>query len=377
MSSTQAGDAGREQIATLDCFSARLPLRKPIAGSAGALRAVDVLYVRLRAAGGAEGWGEAIADPGNTGETIDGMVAMIAARFSPAVLGRKIVERAAVMAKLRSAVHANRAAMAAVEMAWLDLAGKLYGLPVVELLGGARRDRVPLIAIVGSTGSASDAIEEAGEQRAAGIRAFKLKVGLGSVAADLDCLRSLRKTVGDDCFLAADANMAWDVDTALRFARGAADIGLDCLEQAVAKDHGRMTALGAHAPVRLAADEAIHGANDLLALADAGAIAGASLKSIKLGGVGQAVELATVADARGLSVGFAMMMESGLATAAMVHAGGAAPRLDWYLNTGVDFLAEDPVAALFDRRDGCIHLPTGSGLGVEVDASAFKPCRAG
>lgn len=371
MNSVEPDRPGRDSIATLDCFPARLPLRKPIAGSAGAIHAVDVLYVRLRSAGGEEGWGEAIADPGNTGETIEGMVAMIAARLSPAVIGRSVADRAAAMAKLRSAVHANRAAMTAVEMAWLDLAGKLYGVPVVELMGGARRDRVPLIAIVGSTGSASDAIDEAAEQRASGVKAFKLKVGLGSLNADLDCLRNLRETVGDDCFLAADANMAWDVDTALRFARAAADIGLDCLEQPVAKEHGRMRAL-ARSPVRIAADEAIHGANDLIALADAGAIAGASLKSIKLGGVSQAVELATVADAYGLSVGFAMMMESGLATAAMIHAACAAPRLDWYLNAGVDFLAEDPAAASFDRRDGCIHLNHLSGLGVRLDARILQ-----
>jgi muconate cycloisomerase len=361
-----AEDTRQERIVALDCFPARLPLRKPIASNAGAVRAVEVLYVRLRSAGGGEGWGEAIADPGNTGETVGGMIAMIAARLSPALIGQVVRERAAVMAKLRSSIYANRAAITAVEMAWLDLAGKLYGVPVVELLGGARRDRAPLIAIVGSTGSASDAIEEAAEQRAAGVRAFKLKVGLGRLDADLDCLRALRQAVGEDCFLAADANMAWDVDTALRFARAAADIGLDCLEQPVAKEHGRMAALGTRSPVRIAADEAIHGANDLLALADAGAIAGASLKSIKLGGVSQAVELAAVADARGLAIGFAMMMESGLATAAMVHAACAAPRLDWYLNAGMDFLANDPLAAAFDRRDGCIHLPTTPGLGMPM-----------
>lgn len=372
MDSLQVHSTGRETIATLDCFPARLPLRKPIAGSAGAIHAVDVLYVRLRSAGGEEGWGEAIADPGNTGETIDGMVAMIAARLSSAVIGKSVAGRAATMAKLRSAVHANRAAMTAVEMAWLDLAGKLYQVPVVELLGGARRDRIPLIAIVGSTGSALDAIDEAAEQRAAGVKAFKLKVGLGGLAADLDCLRNLRETVGDDCFLAADANMAWDVDTALRFARAAEDIGLDCLEQPVTKDHGRMAALGAHSPIRIAADEAIHSANDLLALANVGAISGASLKSIKLGGISQAVELATVADAHGLCVGFAMMMESGLATAAMVHAACAAPRLDWYLNAGVDFLAEDPVDASFDRLDGCIQLSHLPGLGMRVEARNLR-----
>lgn len=361
----------RERIASIDCFPARLALRKPIAASGGTIRSVEVLYVRLRSAGGAEGWGEAIADPGNTGETVDGMVAMIAARLAPAVTGRGIHERAMVMAKMRSAIHANRAAMTAVEMAWLDLAGTLCGVPVVELLGGARRDRVPLIAIVGSSGDRSDAVEEAAEQHAAGVRAFKLKVGLGSLSADLDTLREVRETIGEDSFLAADANMAWDVDTALRFARRAAEIGLDCLEQPVSKDHGRMRAVGTRSPVRIAADEAIHGANDLLALADTGAIAGASLKSIKLGGVSQAIELAAVADARGLSVGLAMMMESGLATAAMVHAACAAAKLDWHLNAGMDFIADDPFGADLERQDGCLLLPTGRGLGVSVCENAI------
>jgi muconate cycloisomerase len=69
-------------------------------------------------------------------------------------------------------------------------------------------------------------------------------------------------------------------------------------------------------------------------------------------------------------------MQSSLATAAMVHAACAIPRIDWGLSLGNLWLAEDPVADPLACINGVVHCPSGPGLGVRVDErriAAFAP----
>ncbi|MGE8943154.1 mandelate racemase/muconate lactonizing enzyme family protein [Leptospira interrogans] len=360
------------KLVALDCFPAKLRLKKPVLGAAGKIEQVSVLYVRLKSANGTEGWGEAIADPSNTGETVAGMIAMIDVKLRAMALGRSAYERVAIMASMKAGVFGNGGAMTAIDVALIDLVGKLRGIPAVEVLGGPKRAGVPILAIVGSSGSAVDAFNEVKEGLDSGIRAFKLKVGCRSLQDDVKIIGEIRRVIGDGCFLAADANMAWDISTAVKFARAAVDEGLDYLEQPVAKDHHRMAMLAAQSPVPISGDESIQGLNELLALNDLKAIQGASLKSIKLGGVTQAVRMAVIGDGLGLSIGVAMMMESGLATSGMIHAACAVPQIDWFLNLGVDFLAEDPINVGIIRNSGFALCTGEPGLGVEVRVEQFR-----
>lgn len=354
-------------VTALDCFPARLPLKQPMKIGGGRIDGVDVLYVRVRTAGGACGWGEAIADPGNAGETVRGAMAMIDARLRQAVVGHSVFARAALVASLASGVFANGGAITAIDMALLDVAGKMRGVPAVELLGGSWRTAVPVLSIVGGVGTMADTLSSVEALRADGVAGFKLKVGLGDVRDDIETFTAIRAALGDDVFLAADANMAWSIPTALRFARAAAEAGIAYLEQPIGADNARMALLARRSPAPISADEAIHGLNDIAALTQLNAIAGLSLKAIKLGGLGAMLRAATIADGLGLSVGLAMMMESGLATRAMIHAACAVPQLDWKLNLGCDFLADSPVAGDGLRRGGVAPCPGGPGLGVDVD----------
>jgi muconate cycloisomerase len=360
--------AADTEIETIDCFPALLPLRKPLVMSTYRIDDGPVLFVRVRTRGGAEGWGEAAASPIMSGETLTGMQAAVRNLIAPRLIGACALDRARLSRELRTSMFANGGAIAAVDMALLDLAGRILDVPAVALLGGAIRRTVKPLWLVGGSGSAEKDVAEAVALHAQAFRSFKLKVGLKPVADEVHTVELLRKALGPDCLIAADANMGWDTTTAIRFATGSAPFDLAFLEQPTpAGDVARMATVAAASPVPIGIDESLHGLGDLLAHVAARAAGGASLKTIKLGGITPVVATAGICDALGLSVNLAMMMESSLATAAMVHAACAIPRIDWGLSLGNLWLAEDPVVRPITCAEGLVHCPTGPGLGVEVD----------
>jgi muconate cycloisomerase len=262
-------------------------------------------------------------------------------------------------------------ARSALEMALIDVVGRLRGLTAAALLGGTNREMVRVLAIVPAD-TPENALAALHEAKARGITAFKLKVGSSRVDDDIEILRQVRRYAGDDCFLAADANMAWDVDTACRYEQAARDLALDYLEQPVADDLETLTQLAQRCKVPISADESVHDAGSIAPLARTG-VAGISLKACKLGSLASLVASSSAASAIGLRVGHAMMMESGLSTAASLHASCASRKLEWHLNIGVDFLAIDPASANLRWTAGSISLPEASGLGVEIDMKAILP----
>ena len=368
---TKGGDVLNSQgseIQSVDCYPARLPLRKPLVMSTYRIDDGPVLFVRIRSSDGAEGWGEAPANPIMSGETLQGMHAIIENYMKPRLIGRSALDRKGLLQEIRAGLHGNTGALTAIDLALLDLAGRILGVSAINLLGGAVRRRVRPLWLIGGSGIPESDLDEAINLRRQGLTAFKLKVGVAPVETEIRSLKMLREALGPEVLLAADANMGWDVGTAIRFTHAVAQYGIAFLEQPTkAGDVSRIAAVSAASPIPIGADESIHSNGDLLAHVRANAIRGASLKSIKLGGVSAVVNSGHLSDALGLSVNLAMLMESSLATAAMVHAACAIPQIDWGLSLGHLWLAEDPVHQPLVCVDGMIDCPQGPGLGVTVD----------
>jgi L-alanine-DL-glutamate epimerase-like enolase superfamily enzyme len=356
------------KIASIDCYPVRLPLRKPLVMSTYRIDDGPVLFLRIRSADGTEGWGEAPANPIMSGETLHGMQAIIENYMKPRLIGRSAIDRKALLQEIRSGLHGNSGALTAIDLALLDLAGRILGVSAVDLLGGAVRRQVRPLWLIGGSGIPENDVDEAINLHQQGFTAFKLKVGVASVEGEIRSIKMLREALGRDVLLAADANMGWDVATAIRFTQSVAQYGVAFLEQPTrAGDVSRMAAVSAASPIPIGADESIHATSDLLAHVRAKAIGGVSLKTIKLGGVSAVVNCGNLCDALGLSINLAMLMESSLATAAMVHAACAIPQIDWGLSLGHLWLAEDPVHQPLICVNGMIDCPEGPGLGVKID----------
>lgn len=371
-------DAAPLRIARVQAIPLLLPLKKPmLMGGGQHFQRAETLLVRIEAANGLVGWGEASAAPTMTGDTLAGMAAAVDQHLGPRLIGRDAMDRARLSRELATAVIANTGAKSACDLALHDLVGRSLGVSLTELLGGAVRDSVLTMHLLGNARIADD-VAEAKALARKGCRFFKLKVGVKRVEEEIEAAHAVRKVIGDEAVLCADANMGMGKEAARKYVLGVADAGLAFLEQPFRdNDLAATLALARISPVPLCADESAHSLEDIIEWQRAGAIGGVNLKMIKLGGVAATLRAAIVSDTLGLAIDLAgKIAESSIASAALIHLGYAIPNLDWGLNPTSHYLAEDVVRTPLAPKQGGSERPTGPGLGVDVDERAVRRFRA-
>ena len=124
----------------------------------------------------------------------------------------------------------NSCAKSGIDLALHDLVGKARGVSVSEMLGGAKRTRIP-VAIEIAGGSPEDMANEARKYMQMNVKAFKPKIGSIS-AQDAERLLAIREAVGPDISLRADANRGYSPAEAIELCRlvERQNIGLELLE---------------------------------------------------------------------------------------------------------------------------------------------------
>jgi muconate cycloisomerase len=236
------------------------------------------------------------------------------------------------------------------------------------MLGGRKRERIAILGVIGN-GTLEGDLREAEAMKSAGFRAFKIKVGGANVAADAERTRALCKLLGPDLLLCSDANQGFSVANAIAYVRAVKGAGLSFFEQPVlANDVVGMSAVAAEADCAIGADESIHGLDDIRRHRDEQAASGASLKTIKLGGMGGVMAAGKLCHELGMAINVSSKAgESSLACAAALHLAAALPSIDWGLTINCEGLSGDIVARPIRIERGHATVPDGPGLGVEVD----------
>jgi len=339
-------------MATLQVERMRLRLRAPLEAAWGTLAERELVRVRLSFGAGDSGMGEAAPL-----EPYDGVptAAVLAALDAYAALLKDAGPEDHADALL-AACRAERPlpqALAAIDLALWDRAGRRAGRPVAALLSEQPASSVPVNALVGAEDRAG-AASAAARAVADGFRCVKVKVGIGD---DAGRLAAVRAAVGPDVALRADANGAWGSPLeALANLRALAPIGLELCEEPV---HGlaALREVRLDSPVLIAIDEtaAEPGA------AGAGAADAVCLKIARCGGIGGLLDDARAAREAGAEVYVASSYDGPLGIAAGVHAAAA---LGAVLPCGLATLGafEDLDPRPLAPRDGTIAVPTGPGL---------------
>lgn len=362
-------------IRRVDAVPVKLPLKKPVAMSGITVAHAENILVRMEAANGTVGWGEAASAPTMTGDTLGGLLAAVRDHLAPALIGKDAWDRSTLLPRLQRALVGNTGAHSAVEMALLDLAGQAAGLPLADLVGGPVRRHVAPMWLIGNDTPEQD-IAEAHAKEREGFHFFKLKVGTKPIAAEIATTLSLRNALGAAVPLCADANCGLALDTARRYVEATREAHLLFLEQPLGHaDLDGLAELSRMSPVPIGSDEGIHAVADIEMHARCGA-AGISLKLIKLGGIGAALEGAALCRRLGLKINVAAKIaESSIGSAAAVHLACTVPNVDWGVSLTHFYLAEDVVRRPLPLGDGIVALPTGPGLGVEVEEAAVARFR--
>ncbi len=366
------------RIKAIEPIAVSLPMKKPVQMAGETVARADNVFVRIESEDGFVGWGEAASAPTMTGETVASMMAAVEL-MAPRLVKCAADDFAGAAAAMDAQIYGNSGAKAAIDIALHDLVGRATGRPLHALLGARQRDRMPVLAVIGSDDVAVD-LRDAQARYVAGYRAFKIKVGLG--AADADAARTVEicralKRRDEGCLVCADANQGFSVKDALRYVRTVADCGLDFFEQPInAHDLAGMARVAAATRVPISADEGIHARDDIERHHERRAARGVSLKAIKLGGVGPLAAASCLCNALGMSINISCKTgESSVASAAAVHVAAVAPALAWGLTVTNPALAEDVAVTPLRVDNGHVTVPDGPGLGIEVDERRVRRCQ--
>jgi len=363
-------------IKHIEAIPVALPLLKPVVMAGERIERSTNLLVRIEAANGLVGWGEAASAPTMTGDVLPGMVAAVNDHLAPLVEGRDALQRAEIAQRIGHALHGNGGAKCAVDMALNDLVGRQLGVSLADMFGGPLRETLRPMYLLGNPKVADD-IAEAQKKIRDGFTFFKLKVGIKHPAEEAAAAVEIRRQIGREIALCADANMGMTFQNARMFVERAREAELLFLEQPLREDDfDGMAALARLSPTPLNGDEAIGSVAAILALHRIGAIQGANLKTIKMGGIGATVHAMSVCAALGLNINLACKVaESGIGAAAIAQLGSVAPNLDWGVSITNHYLAEDLTETPVRIESGVVRRPRGAGLGVEVSESQVNRYR--
>jgi muconate cycloisomerase len=360
-------------VAAVEVRTAELLFRFSFGHALAARSSSENVYVKVTLSDGTTGFGEGVPRPYVTGETAEAALSAVCDRYAPALVGGELTDPEAVPAVLHGVAATTAhdgppgAAWCAVELALLDAAGRLFGVPVRHWLGPVRAPELSYDAVIPF--SSTRALGPlALLVRALGIPHVKVKVGQ-DLDGDLDRLRILRRVLGPDTDLRVDANCAWTAEEALAAIERMRRYGISLVEQPVAAgDLDGLQRLTAACPEMIAVDESLRNVEEAEALVAAKACDAFNIRVSKCGGLQASMQMAAVAaDAGLICIVGAQVGESGILSAAGRHlAACVAPR---YLegSAGRLLLREDVIRErVLPGRGGRARPHDGPGLGVSV-----------
>jgi glucarate dehydratase len=318
------------------------------------------------------------------GETYGGATTLHAIEFAKKfVVGMDAMEVRLIINKLQSfrvSYESNIPAyvIAGIEMACWDAMGKALNRPLSSLLGGASKKRVPFAAYLfyryrGQTGVGGEDSAEAIVDRCQelverhGFTAIKLKGGVLSPEEELRSIQKLRDRFPLPKYqLRFDPNAAWSVETSIRILSRMKECHLEYAEDLTANIEG-MSLLRRDVAVPLATNMMVIAFEQIAPAVRQRAVDIILADVHYWGGLSNNLRLAGVCETFQLGLGMHSDRELGISTAAMIHLAAATPYMMYAPDSHYHDQVDDIITKPHRYEDGCMAVPDGPGLGVEID----------
>jgi len=374
------------KITAVDAFRLRAPLQQPFSFSQNRFTHREAMLVRVTADSGLVGWGEAYG-PAVLSKPV------VESYFAPMLLGRDPRDVESIWARLYSVSldygqkGAVLAALSACDIALWDLKARAADVPLYRLLGGEETDSVRCYA-TGFYWPDDVRLEDHFEQEARrylsdGFEGMKIKVGTPGERGperDAELVRHVRSIVGPETALMIDANHAYTPIEALRLARRIEDCEITWFEEPTSPlDPDAYLEIKNRTSIPLAGGEAEYTRFGFEPWLRARAFDYAQPDLCATGGISEGLKIASLASLTGVHV-TPHTWGSAVGQSAALHFYAARPRnpfttspesrwleCDRSENPFREAIVESPIT--FER--GRWKLPTGPGLGVEVQPETF------
>lgn len=369
------------KIEKIDLFPVRYPMTgyfKFFAGPAGEAGRAAII-IKMTTNTGLVGWGESVPLPTWSYETLEGALLALKHYYVPALVGRDPTDLAGAHRALDGAIAAGFSTgmpitRAGLDIALHDLAGRAAGKPLHELWGRPRGAPLTLSWTVNvRTLDEVDAVMTEGTRR--GYRHFNIKVA-PDPAFDVALAQRVRMRA-PECFLWADANCGYDLETALRVAPQLAAAGVNVLEAPIRPNLlSGYQALKKQGALPIYMDEGVVSPVELGEFIKLGMLDGVAQKPSRCGGLWSCrrqIELLQENKLHFLGSGLTDPDISLAATLALYAAYGIDKPAA--LN-GPQFLTTSVLKKPLTVANGQIAVPEGSGLGIVVDEAKVRELSA-
>jgi galactonate dehydratase len=344
-----------------------------------------LLFCRVETEDGLYGWGEAYVTQGK-----EKVVAECIQAMAPHVIGRSafnIRHTGQIMfddfAIRRSSMELS-AAWSAVEIACWDILGKRAGLPVYNLIGGASRERVRVYANGWSRGSTIEEGVERGRQvKAMGFTAAKFDPFPGPWRSfvdrrdedfAIDYVRAMREALGSDFELLIEAHRRFAPSHAIRIGQRLLELGIDWYEEpCLAENIELLAEVRRTVPIPIVTGEALYSKEAFFECLAKRAADILNPDICAIGGITAMLDIAAMAQPQAVVMAPHNFNSTLVGLAATVHVSAVIPNFritEYFVN--LENVCRDIASASLTVQDGWIELPTGPGLGIDVDVERLR-----
>jgi len=286
------------------------------------------------------------------------------AEVGAALLGQDPRRIRAINHLMDSVMGGHHYVKSPLDIACWDILGKASNQSVAALLGGRYVEDYPLYRAI-SQQPPEQMAGDVARYRSEGYRRFQLKVG-GDPDDDVKRVRAVLKVLSPGDVLVADANTGWQMHQAIRVVNALADA--DFYVEAPCPSYEECLTVRQHTRQPFVIDELITGIDPLLRAHRDRAMDVINLKISRVGGLTKAKLIRDLCEALGIVMTLEDSWGGDIVTATIAHlVGSTRPE---FLFTSTDFnsyidvpLAEDAPR----RKNGRLAVPTGPGLGIQVD----------
>jgi L-Ala-D/L-Glu epimerase len=276
------------------------------------------VFVKIETKDGVYGLGEAAPLPFFNGEHTTSIKKIIDDVLAPKLIGASITETRKTIKKLNDLTPLNYTAKSAIETAIWDLAGKVLGLPVYQLLGGKSRNEIKS-AYGLSLKSLNEMIEEAQIAVKLGFETLKVKLTC-NVLADVEMIKQIRLAVPESVKIRVDANAAYSLKDALQAAKRFVPFQLEYFEQPCSpKNIEDLKKIKEYSEIPIAADESILSVEDAIRLIKYRAADHFVIKLVKVGGILPSLRIADLASLEGIPCTIVSPLETSIGTSAGIQ----------------------------------------------------------
>jgi D-galactarolactone cycloisomerase len=365
------------KITSVKTHLLRSQLPRAIGPSTAWYSSRESLLVKISTDEGLAGWGET-AFLGGVRGLIEDLGALL--------IGQDPRDHRRLWRQIWGPNFGNGLAVGALDTALHDLRGKALGLSVAELYGGRLRDRVPAYASTMNYTEGVDPLRQYPEEATAavrqGFRALKMRIGGQPPRRDLAVVAAVREAVGPDVKLMADGNGAYTLSTAIRVGRELDRLGLYWFEEPLPEspNYAGYEVLTDSLDLAIAGGEVLDSRGVARELICRRAFDIIQPDVSLCGGIAECLFVAEMARLWGTQCN-PHCWGGAIVIAATLHLLALLPDESWARTTEAPMLEldiyENPfrdelVTRPVQVKDGLVEVPTGPGLGIEVNEDVLK-----